>query len=153
MGVPENESAEVGMGVSVGGNGEYVGNRMGANDAVGVAICVSAFAVPTMSETVSVTCFGCVLGVGSILVQEVSSSKARRKDVIALPGLFIFLIPLYTLNDVQQFPFSNALLLQTKHRMGRLLPAAGKEQYLEKVICLLECHRTRAGIIHKLDRQ
>ena len=105
MGVPENESADVGMEVSVGGNGEYVGNRMGAKVAVGVAICVSAFAVPTMSETVSMTCFGCISGVGRKRVQEVSSIKARRNDVIALLVLFIFPIPFYTLNYAQQFPF------------------------------------------------
>jgi hypothetical protein len=39
VGVPEKESSDVGIGVSVGGNGEYVGRGMDVKVAVGIAVC------------------------------------------------------------------------------------------------------------------
>lgn len=146
MGVPEKESADVGMGVSVGGNGEYVGNRMGTKVAVGVAICVSAFAVPTMSETVSTTCFGCVSGVGRKLVQEVSSIKARKNDVNALQMLLIFPIPFYTLKDIQQFPFfptPNGKRLRRKRVPTRVRLCWAALQRLLENITTIHLHATR----------
>ena len=99
MGVPEKESADVGIGVSVGGNGENVGNgvtvgsSVAAEVAVGIAVCVSAIAVPTMARAVSITCVGCVLSVGRKLLQEVNITTVRSNEVVALLVIFIFPVP------------------------------------------------------------
>ena len=99
MGVPEKESADVGTGVSVGGNGENVGSgvaegsRVAVGVAVGNAVCVSAIAVPTMARAVSIACVGCVLSVGRKLLQEVNITTVRSNEVIALLVIFIFPVP------------------------------------------------------------
>ena len=93
MGVPEKECAEVGIGVSVGGNGEYVGSGLALEVAVGIPGCVSAIAVPTMTKAVSIVCVGGVLRVGRKLLQEVSNTATRRNEVVTLLAFFIFLIP------------------------------------------------------------
>lgn len=63
MGVPEKERADVGIGVSVEGNGEYIGSGVaeGICVVVGIAVCVSAIAVPAKDIAVSATFVGCVL--------------------------------------------------------------------------------------------
>jgi hypothetical protein len=87
VGVPEKESTDVGIGVSVGGNGEYVGIGVTIGVAVGVAVWISAISVPTMTKAVSVA------RVGRKLLHEVSHTAIRRKEVITLLAFFILLIP------------------------------------------------------------
>ena len=104
MGVPEKERADVGMGVSVGGSGEYLGRGMDVNVAVGTAICVSASSVPTRTRAVSMTCVCCVLGVDRKLLQEASNTETRRNEVGTLLAFFIFLISFHVFRpNAQRF--------------------------------------------------
>jgi len=99
VGVPEKESADVGIGVSVGGNGEYIGSEVAEGNTVGVgiAVCVSAIAVPTMARAVSKACVGCVFSEDGKLLQEPNNTTARRNNVVTLSAIFIFPRPSHVL--------------------------------------------------------
>lgn len=96
MGVPEKRSADVGMGVSVGGSGEYVGRGVNVKVAVDIDVCVSANFVPAMTRAVSMTCVGCGLDADRKLLQEARSAKARRNEIATLLVLFTFSLPFHT---------------------------------------------------------
>lgn len=99
MGIPEKESAEVGIGVSVGCNGENVGcgvaegSSVAVEVAVGIAVCVSAIAVPAIARAVSIACVGCVLITGGKLLQDVKIIVIRNSEIIALLKIFTFPLP------------------------------------------------------------
>jgi hypothetical protein len=99
VGVPEKESAEVGIGVLVGGNGVAKGNSAAVEVSVGIAVCVSAIVVPAIAMAVSIPCVGCVLSVGRKLLQEVNITTVRSNESIALLVIFISPVPLMFCNE------------------------------------------------------
>ena len=60
---------------------------------VGVAICVSVTAVPTVDMAVSITSVGLVVGVDMKLLQDASITAARNKGINVLPKIFTFQLP------------------------------------------------------------
>jgi hypothetical protein len=80
--------------VNSSGVGE-AGNMAGKEGvAVGIAICVSATAVPTVDMAVSITPVGLVVGVDMKLLQDASITGARNKGINVLPKIFTFQLPL-----------------------------------------------------------
>ena len=100
MGIPEKRSADVGIGVSVGGNGEKVGSgvaegiSVAVEVAVGKAVCVSAIAVFTKAKAVSITCVGCVWNTGAEPLQDANITATRNNGIIVLLMIFTFPLPI-----------------------------------------------------------
>jgi hypothetical protein len=92
VGIPEKEIADVGIGVSVGGSGETVGNGVTVGVNAGLAVCVSAITVLAVNMAVSITSVGLTEGVDKMPSHDVNIVTIRNKGIIAL--LIIFMIPL-----------------------------------------------------------
>ncbi len=77
---------KVGVGVSVGGIGVFVGK--GVDVAAGLALCVSASAVLTVALAVSMISASLIVGVDWPLPQD-ASVAAINKRINVLPKMFI----------------------------------------------------------------
>ncbi|HLO29200.1 MAG TPA: hypothetical protein VK249_08700 [Anaerolineales bacterium] len=85
-GVGEADSVGEEMGLAVGN--ASVGGEIGV--AVGMTICVSATAVPTVDMAVSILSVGLVMGVDMKLLQDASITAARNKGINVLSKIFTF---------------------------------------------------------------
>ena len=93
MDIPTKGIEDVGIGVSVGGNG-VAKNCTIEGPGVGSIVCVSLSSVQAKVMLVSTTFVGLNVGVDMKSLQDVKIAATRDERIIALPTIFTFPLPL-----------------------------------------------------------